>query len=68
MTQQEQKGLVENVVNLLEGIHDNTPTKADPQKSLVEVLAKQYNENRITRIRLKYAIDKLKELKLNLNK
>jgi|TARA_R100000479_G_scaffold133967_1_gene71306 hypothetical protein len=68
MTQQEKKGLLENVVHLLEGIHENTPTKADPQKTLVEVLAKHYNENRITRIRLKYAIDKLKELQPHLNK
>ena len=67
MTRQEQKGLIENVVNLLEGIHNNTAIDTDPQKTLIEGLNKVFSDNRLNRTRLNYAIEKLNELKLNLN-
>ena len=67
MTQQEQKFLVENVVDLLKSIHDKTATDTDPQKTLIEGLNKVFNDNRLNRTRLNYAIEKLNELKLNLN-
>lgn len=67
MTQQEQKFLVENVVDLLKSIHDKTATDTDPQKTLIAELNKVFNDNRLNRTRLNYAIEKLNELKLNLN-
>ncbi len=67
MTEQEKKGLLENVVNLLEGIHNNTAIDTDPQKTLIEGLNKVFSDNRLNRTRLNYAIEKLNELKLNLN-
>ena len=67
MTKQEEKFLVENVVNLLEGIHNNTAIDTDPQKTLISELNKVFNDNRLNRTRLNYAIEKLNELKLNLN-
>ncbi len=67
MTEQEKKGLLENVINLLEGIHNNTAIDTDPQKTLIEGLNKVFSDNRLNRTRLNYAIEKLNELKLNLN-
>ena len=63
MTRQEQKGLIENVVSLLEGVHEKTHIDINTQKTVLEILTNVLNDNRLNRTRLIYVIEKLNELK-----
>jgi hypothetical protein len=66
MTVQEQQGLVENVIFLLETIKSKTLTETLEQETTLESLEKVHRENLINK--LKYCIDKLNQLKPNIEK
>ena len=66
MTQQEKKGLVENIVFLLETIQKNTLNETLENETTVESLENVYRQNTINKTKLKYCINKLNELKPNI--
>jgi UV DNA damage repair endonuclease len=68
MTVQEQQGLVENVIFLLETIKSKTLTETLEQETTLESLEKVHRENLINKTKLKYCIDKLNQLKPNIEK
>ena len=68
MTLQEKQGLVENIVFLLETIKSNTLTETLENETTIESLEKVHRENLINKTKLKYCIDKLNQLKPNIEK